>query len=255
MATSTIYTNRDTYSYEAQPDTNKNAAGMLEVRGASGWRRRTYIGFDVTSAPAASTVSSVKLYLYLVYDGDGAITGRFNRITGSWTESGLTWNNAPAVTATNQVTHSMPVTPSSTWYNFDITDIYKDAKNAGNECGVKIMDHNESNDSHQKYEERESAYDPYILITYTAVYDDYYVKIGGNDSLDGGSWANAWLTINKAATTVTDGKTVHIGFGTYNAEPANNKITPQNAGATGIKYLCETATTGGGTGSVIIEKN
>ena len=86
-------------------------------------------------------------------------------------------------------------------------------------------------------------------------FTDYYVKTTGNDSDDGSSWADAWLTINKAATTVPDGVTVHIGFGTYNGEPSGNKIAPQNAGTTGIKYLPETATTGGGTGSVVMEKN
>jgi hypothetical protein len=85
--------------------------------------------------------------------------------------------------------------------------------------------------------------------------DRYVIASGGNDSNDGESWANAWATVNKAATTVVDGTTVHIGFGTYNAEPANNDIAPVNAGAVGIKYLPETATTGGGTGSVIVEVN
>jgi hypothetical protein len=92
----------------------------------------------------------------------------------------------------------------------------------------------------------------------TLVYTDFYVKAsGGNDANDGTSWddADAWATIDKAAKTVVDGSTVHIGFGTYNAEPANNDIAPVNAGAVGIKYLPETAVTGGGTGSVIVEVN
>lgn len=84
---------------------------------------------------------------------------------------------------------------------------------------------------------------------------NYYVKTTGDDAKDGLSWANAWKTINKAATTVTDGVIVRIGFGTYDAEPAANKIAPQNVGASGIEYLPETATTGGGTGTVSIEQN
>lgn len=90
-----------------------------------------------------------------------------------------------------------------------------------------------------------------------AGYDDgeYYVKTNGDDSKDGYSWTNGWKTINKAATTVADGSTVRIGFGTYDAEPASNKIAPQNIGATGIYYLPETAETGGGTGTVSVEQN
>jgi len=88
------------------------------------------------------------------------------------------------------------------------------------------------------------------------LYNDYYVKTNGDDSLSGASWANAWATINKAATTVADGSTVHIGVGTYNAEPASNKIAPQNIGASGIEYTIVNATTGlPATGSVIVEKN
>lgn len=83
----------------------------------------------------------------------------------------------------------------------------------------------------------------------------FYVKTTGDDTKDGTSWANAWATVDKAATTVLDGTIVHIGFGTYNAEPANNDIAPVNAGAVGVKYLPETETTGGGTGSVIVEVN
>lgn len=89
------------------------------------------------------------------------------------------------------------------------------------------------------------------LVTYTR-----YAKTSGDDTKDGTSWANAWETINKVATTVLDGTTVHIGHGTYNNEPVGNKITPQNAGPIGIKYKPETADTGAEVaGSVTIEKN
>ena len=81
-----------------------------------------------------------------------------------------------------------------------------------------------------------------------------YVKAsGGSDSNDGSSWADvdAWATIDKAATTVADGTTVHIGFGSYSQTNAQD-IAPVNAGSTGIKYIPETAVTGGGTGEVVI---
>jgi hypothetical protein len=96
---------------------------------------------------------------------------------------------------------------------------------------------------------------PAHTLTRTLYISDYYTKVGGNDSLSGTTWASAWSTINKAATTAIDGTTVHIGFGTYDAEPATNKIAPQNIGTLGICYLPETATTGGGTGTVSVEQN
>lgn len=66
----------------------------------------------------------------------------------------------------------------------------------------------------------------------------YYVKTGGSDALDGESWANAWATINKVATTVADGTTVHMEHGEY-SQSAALKVAPQNAGALGIKYKPE----------------
>lgn len=97
--------------------------------------------------------------------------------------------------------------------------------------------------------------DTYNITCYLIGGTEYYVKVGGNDELSGSSWANAWATIDKAARTVPDGSTVHIGFGTYDNEPAGNKIAPQNIGAEGIYYAPETVGSEGGTGTVVIEKN
>lgn len=104
-------------------------------------------------------------------------------------------------------------------------------------------------------EATETIDDTYNVTCYLIGGTDYYVKTNGNDELPGSSWANAWKTIDKAARTVPDGSTVHIGFGTYSAEPAGNKIAPQNMGSEGIFYVPEIAGSEGGTGTVTIEKN
>lgn len=81
--------------------------------------------------------------------------------------------------------------------------------------------------------------------------DDFYVKTGGDDREGGASWATAWKTVNIAMELVLDGKTIHIGYGTYDAEPAGNKVMPVNAGSNGIKIYPEkddgTGQTVGGT--------
>jgi len=97
--------------------------------------------------------------------------------------------------------------------------------------------------------------DSYDITCYLIGGTDYYVKTSGNDGLSGSSWANAWATIDKAARTVPDGSTVHIGFGTYENEPDGNAIAPQNIGSEGIFYSPETANSEGGTGTVTIEKH
>ena len=124
----------------------------------------------------------------------------------------------------------------------------------GSTFGIQITDNDETASSTYDWYFRSDDYATLSLRPYLLI-NSYYVKIGGDDSKDGLSWNNAWKTVNKAATTVPDGTTVHIGFGNYDAEPAANKIAPQNIGALGISYLPETATTGGGTGTVTVEKN
>ena len=44
---------------------------------------------------------------------------------------------------------------------------------------------------------------------------DYFVKIGGNDGLDGQSLPNAWATLGHAADVVNPGDTVHVEDGSY----------------------------------------
>lgn len=84
------------------------------------------------------------------------------------------------------------------------------------------------------------------------LYDNFYVKTDGDDRESGASWTDAWKTVNLAMETVIDNKTIHIGFGTHNNEPADNKLSPD---AKDITVIFETTTTGGGTGTATIEVN
>jgi len=257
MATQTIYTTKDSYIREEDPGQNYGTGDRLRIR-QDVWGDthvyRAVIGFNITTAPISALISSVNLYLHGDYYSMVGVSTYFRRITGSWTENGVTWNNIHnAYTTANQYIYTSPT--AHNWFNYNITELYKDAKTAGNELGLMLMyvADNTASCTIQSREHNEN-HPPYILITYAIGPGDYYVKTTGNDALSGMSWANAWKTVNKAATTVPDGSTVHIGFGTYNAEPAGNKIAPQNIGANGIKYLPE-AVGGGGFDDVTVIKN
>jgi len=192
-------------------------------------------------------MAKIFLYNHYIYPALSTRTINVDRVTSSWSESAITWISIPTITATNST--SFNTTGNAQWLSVDITNMIKDE--ASNIFSVRLKDSAENSSSTQQnlFYSKEGTYKPYLEI------NGYHVKTTGDDALDGSSWANAWKTINKAATTVIDGSTVHIGFGTYDAEPAANKIAPQNVGASGIYYLPETATTGGGTGTVSIEQN
>lgn len=80
--------------------------------------KRCFFGYDLSTIPTNAVVDSAFFSLYFsqafingpqgafysghtVYGGDNAFF--INRITGNWTESGITWNNKPTFSTANQV--------------------------------------------------------------------------------------------------------------------------------------------------------
>ena len=245
-----ILSTKSSYVLNSSPDNNYGNSTDLHVCGQSTQIHRSYIEFGISNIP--STINKAILYLYChTFGVSGTRTLNAKRITSSWVESTITWNTGqPTVTTTNMAQTSITNTEIPTWKSWDVTNMLNDE--TGSTFGIQVTDNDETASSTYDwyfYSDDASSLIPYLLI------NPYYVKVGGNDASNGLSWATAWATINKAATTVADGSTVHIGFGDYTAEPASNKIAPQNVGTLGIEYLPETATTGGGTGTVSVEQN
>lgn len=234
---------------EVAPDTNFGDNIYLKVSSYLTYDMRSYLEFDISSKP--STVNKVLLWMYCSFSSARDRTHEARRITSAWNESTITWNTGqPTTTDTNKAYRTAIYADSGTWVSWDITDLFNDE--TGSTIGIQVKDQTESTaltDEFAFHSDDNSSNKPYIEI------NPYYVKTGGNDALAGVSWANAWATINKAATTVPDGSTVHIEHGTYNAEPAGNKIAPQNAGASGIGYKPEPVGGGAGAATVIVEKN
>lgn len=245
-------TEKSTYVFNLNPNNNYGNSVDLHVCGQSTQIMRSYIEFDISNIP--SIINSAKLYMYChTWATSGTRTLNAKRITSAWNEATMTWNSGqPTTTAANMAQTPIAHTEIPTWKSWDVANMLSDQ--SGDTFGVQITDNDETAGSTYDWyfysdDYATASLRPYLLI------NAYYVKVGGNDSLDGLSWANAWATINKAATTVADGSIVHIGFGDYVNEPTPNKIAPQNIGASGIYYLPETATTGGGTGTVSVEQN
>ena len=80
----------------------------------------------------------------------------------------------------------------------------------------------------------------------------FYVKTGGDDTWDGLTWDTAWATVNAGMVRIPNDGTLRVGFGTYSSEPANNTLSPDGSDVT---IIYETTTTGGGTGTAIVEVN
>ena len=205
----------------------------------------TYIRFDTSSIPTDATISAATFYYHLE-SNTGTTPLSFKSADEDIDESTLTWNNAPSESGGGSSGYISGTGLKNTPCLYILRDaLVKDS----NFIVFRIRNYINT----ESVEIRSKEYDNScrLNIVYTAP-THYYVRAsGGSDANDGLSWANGWATIDKAATTVADGAVVHIGFGNYSQTNADN-ITPINAGSTGIKYIPETAVTGGGTGEVVI---
>ncbi len=143
----------DAYVSKSSPTKNYAAYTDLKALAFNGtYEYHPYFQFSV--AGLSGTPASAKLRLY-VTDG-GPTGGDWFNPAGAWTETGLTWNNAPALTGTPFVTVGT-VTPGQ-WVEIDVT-----AKIAGD--GTYTFAATNSSTDMVTYASKESAFAPQLVIT------------------------------------------------------------------------------------------
>ncbi len=140
MSVTTLYPVKDVMINSFKPD-RRHGSDSLEVGDHPGGVVRSFVGFDVSSAPVSSVVSKVTLCMFVrdsarFYDTPGFIS----RITGVWSESGATWNNSHNITTSGTV---LDVSFAHAGYDpiwdcQDVTTLYKEAKDAGGVCDLLL---------------------------------------------------------------------------------------------------------------------
>jgi hypothetical protein len=92
---------------------------------SAGQRYRTYIQFDLSSIPATAVVTEADMGLYYCWNVPGAVAEPVGvyKVTSSWSESLLTWNNQPAVNATVQATVTIPASATGGFVNWTISGL------------------------------------------------------------------------------------------------------------------------------------
>ena len=95
---------------------------------------RSLIEFDLSNIPSGAVINSADLSLYS-HDSPGlgshSTTSGSNesvlsRITSSWEENSVTWNNQPTTTIENQVFLSESSSSTQDYLNIDVTDLIED---------------------------------------------------------------------------------------------------------------------------------
>lgn len=87
----------------------------------SKYNRKTFLKFDLTEAGLTS-VTNAKVRLYCA-SSDGAFSVEAYRTTDSWTETGINWNNAPAL---GTLIENENISTTGQYYEFDVTSYVND---------------------------------------------------------------------------------------------------------------------------------
>lgn len=104
-STSTTFgASADTWGDSTNPTTNYSGATTMQVVAGTYFfglfgiaRGRSFVRFDLSSIPAGASIVSATLSLRLATAPSASRTYDATRVTGAWTEAGLTWNTMPAV--------------------------------------------------------------------------------------------------------------------------------------------------------------
>ena len=82
---------------------------------------RAYIQFDLSTVPGGVVVTNANLRLYHYSSwGSAAFTIGLYKVTGSWLENSITWNNQPTSSSDAEFLRSIPAGSINYWRSWDI---------------------------------------------------------------------------------------------------------------------------------------
>jgi len=181
---------KDAFIHEGNPNTNYGTDVDLEVQSYSTRAIRLLVEFDISSIPqnAYITSATLKLYYYACTAGfDSSRTYRVQRITSSWEETIVTWNNQPSVSS-EYVDCTIDNNPPY-WWNVTVTSIAQ----LNDTLGFRIMDTVEDSTDQKSawFRSKEyDSYDPKLEITYI------YVPSIGEFQAPSKIYANKYFYLN-----------------------------------------------------------
>ncbi len=165
-APTTVGDSADAYVQDgSNANTNFGSATSLVVKsGSTGFNRFTYLKFDLSNV---STINSVQLQLHgnLSNTSDASVvTDVFSVADTSWTESGITFNNAPAAGPTPLASTTITGTSPAT-YTLDVTAYVKAQKAAGNNIISFVLKNPLASNSAVIFNSREAGMGPSLQIS------------------------------------------------------------------------------------------
>jgi len=202
---------KDSYVDLFVPDNNYGSANLTYVWSQAANDRRSLFEWDTSRVSSGVTLINVTLCLYVEASAStSGRTWRTHRITGSWTEVGVTWNNQPAVSV--YVDASAPPNSYTGWWNVSVLSIFV----TGTNVGFRVMDSVEGDASTSQERSREhptTGTRPVLKLEFTY---EYAYSLNGaytEDGLfDGPLTVTAHFTnLASASFTLNGPTTVYFG--------------------------------------------
>lgn len=172
-ATVTRATVKDAYAQAGYPNTAPGNQFNLYL-GYDTWyskaQTRPFLQFSNPSLPSNSTITNARAYAYQYAVQGGSYNARACRVTASWDEYGLTWNNQPAVTSCQSYT---AVSTTLGWKYWTVTSYVQGWQSGSvSNYGIRLNTENENTTGGIYYSRdcttqcNDGAYRPYLWIEY-----------------------------------------------------------------------------------------
>ncbi len=147
----------DTWGEEDRPNDNYGTdTEMVTQSGNNSKNGRSFVEFDVSGIPGGSTVDSATLTLCPDKDPTSARTYDVHRVSASWVETTLTWNNQPSVAASATDSQTQPGSLTCTTWTVT-ADVQAWVDGTANN-GWRVSDDDEGNGNvSTEYKTREHA--------------------------------------------------------------------------------------------------
>ena len=146
-------------------NTNFGSDPLLQVKAnASGLNRRSYLKIDTSAI--SGTVSNVKLRFFGIKSPNVTPATRIEVLptSSSWTQSGITWNNAPATTGSVLGTFDL-TSLTGAWYEVDVTAYIAAERAAGRTVSSIVLRSPTVSDGGGMYSREQSGYEPQVMVT------------------------------------------------------------------------------------------
>jgi hypothetical protein len=161
--TVTLSADADAWIDQNSSSDNKGDDSILKVQARSGNNFRALVRFELPNPPQGCVVQSATLRLYAASWQNGR-TLQAIRLTGGWSENGVTWNNQPQTGGGGATTSS-----GSGYQNWSVGSQVQAMYDTGANNGFLIRDANENGDAEQQFHSREKGETiPQLVINFAA---------------------------------------------------------------------------------------